>query len=126
MVPAIFALMVFVAWLTLPAPAAAQGPIGSFSTNYGSTVTTLSTTSGTVLTTNTTLVQILYCDNTTGSAATVTIKDHTLAKEVVSAFSIAANSNVRFIDSPVGMVLQGIEWWQGTASAINCYAGGRQ
>lgn len=111
--------------LLCPSALLAQGPIGIFSTAYGSTVTTLSTTSGTVLTANTTLVQTLVCVNTTASAATVTVTD-TAGNATVSALSIAAHDVKVIWDSLTGIVMIGVKWWQGTGSALNCYLGGRQ
>ena len=99
---------------------------GDSGTRYDSGITTL-TTSLTVLTSNTTHVYAVFCANTTGTAATVTITDNQgSAKTYYSAVSLAANS-VSLMHVPVGLTfLNGIKWNAGTSSAINCQIIGSQ
>lgn len=83
--------------------------------------------STTVLTSTTTKVQLILCNNQTGSAATLTITDGSgTPKTYFPAVSVAANSVV-MLYSGVGFTMtSGIKWSAGTATAIYCQIEGVQ
>lgn len=98
---------------------------GTYTTSYNSGLTQLTNSAGTVLTASTTQVQILYCSNITAGAVTVTI-ENAAGLDLVTAFSIAANSNVTFVNNQTGIVMVGVNWWASANTSINCYLGGNQ
>jgi hypothetical protein len=91
------------------------------STNYESGMT-YPPTASTQLTATATCVDTIYVNNTTGSAATISIQDqstncNSAACQVFSTFSVPANSN---LELPLhGMkFVSGIKWSQGTSNAL--------
>jgi hypothetical protein len=91
------------------------------STNYESGMT-YPPTASTSLTATATCVDTIYVNNTTGSAATISIQDqstncNSAACQVFSTFSVPANSN---LELPLhGMkFVSGIKWSQGTSNAL--------
>jgi hypothetical protein len=83
--------------------------------------------STTVLTATTTKVQLILCNNQTGSAATLTITDGSgTPKTYFPTVSIAANSVV-LLYSGIGFTMtSGLKWSAGTATAIYCQIEGVQ
>jgi hypothetical protein len=79
-------------------------------------------TASTQLTATATCVDTIYINNTTGTAATISIQDqstacNSAACQVLSSFSVPANSN---LELPLhGMkFVSGIKWSQGTSNAL--------
>jgi hypothetical protein len=72
-------------------------------------------------------VQLILCNNQTGSAATLTLTDGSgTPKTYFPAVSLAANSVV-VLYSGVGFTMTtGIKWAAGTSSAIYCQIEGVQ
>jgi hypothetical protein len=103
------------------------GVPAGYTARYDSAITVIPNVN-TVLTSTTTLVDTLFCSNITASPATVTITDDQGSPVTyVSAFSIAPNSNVQFINSAQGLTFAGgIKWLSDTSSAINCQVVGFQ
>ena len=64
-----------------------------------------------------------YCNNTTGSAATLTITD-TAGVAFASAFSVPANSNLTIPPAGYYMKMVGIKTSTGTNNAVNCLVDG--
>src|SRR5262249_7835742 len=88
-------------------------------TGTGSTVTTLSATSGTALTANTLYINSIHCWNVTGGAITVTRTD-TAANKFDTALSIAANSD-KYLETPGSWTqMVGLKLWASAVSSINC------
>lgn len=85
------------------------------------------TTGGVTITTVPTNVQLLFCTNSSGSAATLTVAD-TQGSPVTfwTAVSIAANSVMLMHASTVGLFMQGIKLTAGTNSALSCQVQGVQ
>lgn len=97
----------------------AQNACGT--TNYESGMQMLPSAS-TSLTATTTCVAYIILNNTTGSAVTVTVQDQTTACnsapcQVLSAFSIPANSNL-MLTMQGSKFASGIKWNAGSANAI--------
>lgn len=87
-------------------------------TGTGSTVTTLSATSGTVITANTIYIGQLSCYNITAGAITISRTD-TEGTQFEVSYSIPANSNyLRSYALPEKMV--GLKLWASAVSSITC------
>jgi len=85
----------------------------------GSTVTTLSATSGTSLTTNTIFINSLRCHNGTGGAITVSRTD-TAGTTFEVTQSIAANSSA-YLESPGSWTqMAGLKLWASAVSSLHC------
>lgn len=90
---------------------------GTAYTGTGSTVATLSATSGTVVTANTIYVSQISFYNTTSGAITINRTD-TAGNQLEVAFSIPANSNyIRSYALPEKMV--GLKMWASATNSIN-------
>ena len=88
-------------------------------TGTGSTVTTLSATSGTSLTTNTLYINSLRCHNGTGGAITVSRTD-TAGTTFEVTQSIAANSSA-YLESPGSWTqMAGLKLWASAVSSLHC------
>lgn len=102
---------------------------GCGTTNYESVMTN-PPTSSTSLTATTTCIQMVYVNNTTASAATLTLTDqgtgcNTAACVWVNAFSLPANSNM-ILTLNGAKFAGGIKWSQGTANALSVDIVGNQ
>lgn len=85
----------------------------------GSTITTLSATSGTSWTTGTLYINSLHCFNQTAGAVTVSRTD-TANNKFETAKSIAANAD-SYLETPGSWSqMVGVKIWAGTSSAITC------
>lgn len=103
-----------------------ERPLGAAGTEYKAYLQVIAT-GGTTITSSNTYVTVLFCMNTTGSAATLTIAD-TQGSPVTfwNAVSIAANSVVLLYTGPIGLYMQGIKATAGTGSALYCQVQGVQ
>ena len=122
----------------LAALAAAQNPVNltdkaahelilaSTGVKYTKYLTAI-TTSGVTITAIDTYVQLMFCTNTSGTSATLTVAD-TQGSPVTfwSTVQISANSVVLLHASTVGLFMQGIKLTAGTNSAISCQIQGVQ
>ena len=97
-----------------------------YQTDYDSGILTVPN-STTVLTATTTLVSAFYCNNKTGSPATLTVTDGNNIP-YISAFSLSSTAfGSLFWVPPPGMTFaSGIKWSSNTASALNCQVVGYQ
>ena len=121
---------------TTPSTAASSSVVGivrttpsmsAYTTDFLGGITTLASGSTSTLTSTTTLVQSLYCNNSTASAVNIQITDGSNVYYVGPTYSLPANSNVRFVSDALGYVFaSGIRASAGTASAVNCQASGKQ
>ena len=100
--------------------------VAAAGTSYNSGMTSVPN-SDTLLTATTTKVQLIFCSNNTGSAATITITDNAGSPiPYFAAISMAANSATSLHNGPMGMTMAGIRWTQGTSGAIECQIEGVQ
>lgn len=100
--------------------------MSGYTTDYLSVTTALPATSQSLMAVDT-LLQLIYCNNLTGTAQTFQITDGNNAYIVGPEFSLAANSNTRFIDSPIGIEVQeGIKYSAANANAVRCQFSGKQ
>jgi hypothetical protein len=95
------------------------------STAYDSTLTGLGNSVAS-LTATTTVVQMLYCNNSDTSAHTVTVTNTAGGNYVGPSFSIPALSNVVFWESQVGLKMVGVKWGADTANKVYCQISGLQ
>jgi hypothetical protein len=77
--------------------------------------------------TTTTGAYRFYCNNITAGAITITITDNQGSPvSFVTAFSLAANSNIRFPPGEGLMRMQGVKWSASGAASVNCTIDGFQ
>lgn len=83
-------------------------------------------TDGTTSLNSTTKVQLIYCINPTGSAATVAFTDNQGSPiTLVPPVSLPANSVTGVYSSPIGLTFKsGVKWISGTAASIACQVQG--
>lgn len=85
-------------------------------------------TDGSTSLSSTIKVQLIYCINSTGTAATLTITDNQGSPVTyVPTVSLPANSVTGVYSSPIGLTLKsGLKWASGTSTAIYCQIQGLQ
>ncbi len=83
--------------------------------------------SSTAIFTSTIKVVTLFCNNTTGTAASLTITDNQASpKTFFPAVSVAANSAMLLIAASGLTFTTGMKWSSGTTSALQCQVEGVQ
>lgn len=91
---------------------------GTGGQSYSSAMVTLTNVSA-ALTTRTVWVQVLHCDNTSGSAVTLTM-ENTAGDDYFTAISIPANGVLTMNYNARGLPFVGIKWNAGTNAVLNC------